>query len=65
MFLPCVSFQKFVAGAVLSSAAFAPLASAQVYITEWMYNGNGETGEYIEFTNLGSTAVDFTRLELR
>lgn len=49
-----------VAGAVLSSAAFAPLASAQMYITEWMYNGNGETGEYIEFTNLGNTAVDFT-----
>jgi predicted extracellular nuclease len=48
------------AGAVLSSAAFAPVASAEVYITEWMYNGNGETGEYIEFTNLGSTAIDFT-----
>jgi predicted extracellular nuclease len=48
------------AGAVLSSIAFAPLASAEVYITEWMYNGNGETGEYIEFTNLGSTAIDFT-----
>lgn len=50
----------FVAGALLASAAFAPLASAQVYITEWMYNGNGTTGEYIEFTNLGNTAVDFT-----
>ncbi|HEY5756070.1 MAG TPA: lamin tail domain-containing protein [Steroidobacter sp.] len=48
------------AGAALSAAAFAPLASAQVYITEWMYNGNGETGEYIEFTNLGNTAVDFS-----
>lgn len=47
-------------GAALSAAAFAPLASAQVYITEWMYNGNGETGEYIEFTNLGNTAVDFS-----
>lgn len=48
------------AGAVLSSAAFAPAASANVYITEWMYNGNGATGEYIEFTNTGSTAIDFT-----
>lgn len=47
-------------GAALSCAAFAPVASANVYITEWMYNGNGETGEYIEFTNLGSTAIDFT-----
>jgi predicted extracellular nuclease len=55
-----VSFlRKFLfAGAVLSGAAFAPLASAQVYITEWMYNGNSATGEYIEFTNLGNTAVD-------
>jgi predicted extracellular nuclease len=25
-----------------------------------MYNGNGTTGEYIEFTNLGATAVDFS-----
>ncbi len=55
------SLRKFIfAGAVLGSAAFAPLASAQVYITEWMYNGNGGTGEYIEFTNLGATAVDFS-----
>ena len=52
---------KFIfAGAALAAAAFAPLASAQVYITEWMYNGNGATGEYIEFTNLGATAVDFS-----
>jgi predicted extracellular nuclease len=35
-------------------------AQAQIQITEWMYNGNGATGEYVEFTNLGSTAVDFT-----
>lgn len=31
---------------------------ADVYITEWMYSGNG--GEFIEFTNLGDSAVDFT-----
>lgn len=48
------------AAAALAAAAFAPIASADVYITEWMYNGNGETGEYIEFTNLGDTAIDFT-----
>lgn len=52
--------QSVFAAAALAAAAFAPVASAQVYITEWMYNGNGTTGEYIEFTNLGSTAVDFS-----
>lgn len=35
-------------------------AQAQVQITEWMYNGNGATGEYIELTNLGASAVDFS-----
>lgn len=45
-------------GALLAAAAAAQ--AQQVQITEWMYNGNGATGEYIEFTNLGSTAVDFT-----
>jgi predicted extracellular nuclease len=55
------SLRKFLCvGALFGSAAFAPLASAQVYITEWMYNGNGGTGEYIEFTNLGTAAVDFS-----
>jgi predicted extracellular nuclease len=48
--------------ALAAGALFiAAVAQAQqVQITEWMYNGNGATGEYIEFTNLGSTAVDFT-----
>ncbi len=41
----------------LALAAATP-ALAQVQITEWMYSGN--SGEYIEFTNLGATAVDFT-----
>jgi predicted extracellular nuclease len=55
------SFRQFIlAGAALAAAAFTPVASAQVYITEWMYNGNGTTGEYIEFTNLGATVVDFS-----
>jgi predicted extracellular nuclease len=35
-------------------------AHADIQITEWMYNGNGATGEYVEFTNLGTAAVDFT-----
>lgn len=45
------------AAAAAVTAAAAP-ALAQVQITEWMYSGN--SGEYIEFTNLGSSAVDFS-----
>lgn len=41
-------------------AASAAVSGADIQITEWMYNGNGATGEYIEFTNLGPTAVDLT-----
>ncbi len=37
---------------------FAAPAMAQIEITEWMYAGNG--GEFVEFTNLGDTPVDFT-----
>ncbi len=38
------------------------VASGQVVITEWMYNGAGagSTGEFVEFTNIGSTPVDMT-----
>ncbi len=50
--------RTLIAAAVFAGAASA--AHADVQITEWMYNGAGKTGEYIEFTNLGSTAVDFT-----
>lgn len=32
--------------------------AANVKITEWMYKG--DDGEFIEFTNLGDTAIDFT-----
>jgi hypothetical protein len=54
-FLPMTAFQRaLLAGAM--SLSFA--AHANVQITEWMYSGTG--GEYIEFTNLGPTAVDFT-----
>lgn len=41
-------------------AAAAHAADGGIQITEWMYNGNGATGEYIEFTNLGASAIDFT-----
>ena len=41
-------------------AAAAHAADGGIQIAEWMYNGNGATGEYIEFTNLGTTAIDFT-----
>lgn len=56
---------KLLRSTLLSASAIAASllgqsASAQVFITEWRYNGNGGTGEYIEFTNLGAAAVDFT-----
>ncbi len=44
--------------AALFAAAISTPALAQVEVTEWMYSGTG--GEFIEFTNLGATAVDFT-----
>jgi hypothetical protein len=43
--------------AVAAMALLASSALAQVRITEWMYN---DTPEYVEFTNLGPSAVDFT-----
>lgn len=50
-------FRGLGAAALLSSCV---AAQAQIEITEWMYNGNGKTGEYVELSNLGSSAVDFT-----
>lgn len=44
--------------AALLIAGFASQAQADVRITEWMYSGG--SGEFIEFTNLGNAAVDFT-----
>lgn len=44
-------------GVLAASAFFASSASAStVAITEWMYNGD----EFIEFTNLTNSVVDFT-----
>jgi predicted extracellular nuclease len=37
---------------------FAATAQADIRITEWMYSG--ANGEFVEFTNLGSAAVDMT-----
>jgi predicted extracellular nuclease len=44
-------------------ALFATSAHAQIRITEWMYDSylNSKTvGEFVEFTNVGSTAIDLT-----
>ncbi len=45
--------------ALTTALALAAPAMAQVQITEWMYSGNGPA-EYVEFTNLGSHAVNFS-----
>lgn len=45
------------AGAVLSASP-ASAAATDVRITEWAYQSSG--GEFVEFTNLGTTAVDFS-----
>ena len=48
--------------ALATALALAAPAMAQVQITEWMYSGNDNnvSGEYIEFTNLGTNAVNFS-----
>jgi len=42
--------------------ATASAAHGSMFITEYMYNGNGagSIGEFVEFTNAGSTPVDMT-----
>ncbi|MBN1513474.1 MAG: carbohydrate-binding domain-containing protein [Phycisphaerae bacterium] len=42
--------------------ALVPVASGEMVITEWMYNGlgSGNTGEFVEFTNIGPDPVDMT-----
>lgn len=53
-------FKKTLASmAFATSALFAVQASAgSVYITEWAYQGGA--GEFVELTNLGSTAINFS-----
>ena len=43
---------------LLTSAFFTSAAQGAILITEWMYNGTD--GEFVEFTNVGSSAVDMT-----
>ncbi|GAB4385563.1 MAG: hypothetical protein Kow0022_11930 [Phycisphaerales bacterium] len=45
-------------GAILAVSMLAAGAGANVRITEYMYTGNG--GEFIEITNLGTSAVDLS-----
>jgi uncharacterized protein len=52
-----VKMQQLIAAAV--TALLAAQAPAAVRITEYMYNStSASTGEFVEFTNLGSSAVD-------
>lgn len=46
--------------ATIAIAAVAGLATAEIRITEWMYSSGGKGDEFIEFTNVGNTAVDMT-----
>ncbi|OYY92512.1 MAG: PEP-CTERM sorting domain-containing protein [Hydrogenophilales bacterium 28-61-23] len=46
--------------ATLLSAGLVNAAQADIRITEWMYNPAATSGEFIEFTNMGNSAVDFT-----
>lgn len=50
------------AAALIAAAASGTSVGAQasIQITEFMYNGNGATGEFVEFTNMGGTPVDMT-----
>lgn len=43
---------------LIAGLAMSLPAVADVQITEWMYSGTGP--EYVEFTNMGSEAVDFS-----
>ena len=49
------------ASAILAASG-AALADTvpDIRITEFMYKGEGSPGEFVEFTNLGTTAVDMT-----
>lgn len=40
------------------AAGLTLAANADIRITEWMYSG--DDGEFIEFTNVGATAIDMT-----
>lgn len=48
------SLHGLLAALLIASPAFA---SASIQVSEWMYDG--KDGEFIEFTNIGHSAVDF------
>jgi len=49
------------AGAILAASGTALADTVpDIRITEFMYKGEGSPGEFVEFTNLGTTAVDMT-----
>ena len=49
------------ASAVLAASGTALADTVpDIRITEFMYKGEGSPGEFVEFTNLGTTAVDMT-----
>lgn len=55
-----MNFKKLIGHSVTTIAMMSAIqASANsVYITEWMYSGNG--GEFVELTNLTGSSIDFT-----
>lgn len=44
--------------AISIAAGAAAIASADIRITEWMYDGTG--GEFVELTNVGAAPIDLT-----
>ena len=49
-----------VAGIAAAHCSFGTAATGGVAISEWMYNPVGSPGEFVELTNFGSSAVDFS-----
>jgi predicted extracellular nuclease len=47
-------------GSIFVLLLIVSAAQAQMRITEWMYNGapSNNIGEFVEFTNIGSSAID-------
>ena len=43
---------------IAATVIAAGSASGQIYITEWAYSVDG--GEFVEFTNVGNSAIDMT-----
>jgi predicted extracellular nuclease len=54
-----LTISRIVAAAGLLAVSVAPV-QAQIRITEWMYNPLVTAGEFVEFTNMGATAINFS-----